>query len=99
MKTKAVPAVIMLTAGLIDCILSIYCQLSLWRFTWQLLVVLVIFYILGCVVQIILDKNFAGMQETEEPVEENAKGDEPGDAPEAENAQEKSVQDTVKEEN
>ena len=99
MKTKAVPAVIMLTAGLIDSILSIYCHLTLWRFTWQLLVVLVIFYILGCVVQIILDKNFAGMQETEEPVQENAKGEASGDTLEAENVQEKTEQDTVKEEN
>lgn len=66
MKTKAVPAIIMLTAGLIDCILSIYCHLSLWRFTWQLLVVLVIFYLLGCVVSLILDKNFAEMEEGNE---------------------------------
>lgn len=61
MKTNALPAVIMLTAGLIDCVLSIYCRLSLWRFTWQLLLVLVIFYILGCVVKIILDCNFKDM--------------------------------------
>lgn len=78
MKTKAVPALIMLTAGFIDCIFSIYCHLSLWRFTWQLLLVLILFYVLGCVVQVILDKNFAGMDqeeaepETEEDQEEAA---------------------------
>lgn len=70
MKTKAVPAVIMLTAGLIDSIFSIYCHLSLWRFTWQLLVVLIVFYVLGCVVQLILDKNFAGMGEIKEEQKE-----------------------------
>ena len=70
MKTKAVPAIIMLTAGLIDCIISIYCHLSLWRFTWQLLVVLLIFYVLGCVVQLILDKNFSEMGQEEEKKEE-----------------------------
>lgn len=73
MKTKAVPAMIMLTAGLIDCILSIYCRLSLWRFTWQLLVVLIIFYFLGCIVQLILDKNFAKIEdETTKPQADDA---------------------------
>lgn len=63
MKTNGVPAVIMLTAGLVDCVLSIYCRLSLWRFTWQLLLVLVIFYVLGCIVKIIIDCNFKEMSE------------------------------------
>lgn len=74
MKTNGVPAVIMLTAGLVDCILSIYCRLSLWRFTWQLLLVLVIFYVLGCIVKIIIDCNFKEMSEdsteTETDIEE-----------------------------
>ena len=38
MKTNSVPAVIMLTAGLIDCIVSIYQRLSLFDFTKQLLI-------------------------------------------------------------
>ena len=63
MKTNSVPAVIMLTAGLIDCVISIYYHLPLWKFTWQLLLVLIIFYILGCVVQIILDRNFKDMED------------------------------------
>lgn len=75
MKTKAVPAMIMLTAGLIDCIFSIYCHLPLLRFTWQLLVVLLIFYVLGCVVQLVLDKNFAEMEQTDENQEESKETD------------------------
>jgi uncharacterized membrane protein len=68
MKTKSLPAVIMLVAGFIDCILAICYHLSLWEFTRQLLLVLVIFYLLGCVVKIVVDVNF-------KPAEENADSD------------------------
>ena len=43
MKTNSVPAVIMLTAGLIDCIVSIYQRLSLFDFTKQLLITIMFF--------------------------------------------------------
>ena len=66
MKTNAVPAVIMLTAGFIDCILSLYEHVSMFVFTKRLLIVLVIFYVLGCIVKIVLDCNFKEMEETEE---------------------------------
>ena len=72
MKTNSVPAVIMLTAGLIDCIVSIYQRLSLFDFTKQLLIVLVIFYLLGCVVKLILDINFPQMDDEPEIGEEDA---------------------------
>ena len=72
MKTNSVPAVIMLTAGLIDCIVSIYQRLSLFDFTKQLLIVLVIFYLLGCVVKLILDINFPQMDDEPEVEEEDA---------------------------
>ena len=72
MKTNSVPAVIMLTAGLIDCIVSIYQRLSLFDFTKQLLIVLVIFYLLGCVVKLILDINFPQMDDEPETEEEDA---------------------------
>ena len=55
MKTNYVPAIIMLLAGLVDSVISIYYKLDLYSFTKRLLLVLVIFYILGCVVKIILD--------------------------------------------
>lgn len=49
----------MLSAGLIDCVASIYQRLSLLDFTKQLLLVLVVFYLLGCVVKLILDIGFS----------------------------------------
>jgi flagellar biosynthesis/type III secretory pathway M-ring protein FliF/YscJ len=64
-KTKSLPAIIMLVAGLIDCIFSIYYHLSLWEFTRQLLLVLIIFYLIGCVVAIVIDINFKAMEEEE----------------------------------
>lgn len=77
MKTNYVPAIIMLIAGLIDSVMSIYYRLNLYDFTKRLLLVLVIFYILGIVVKIILDINFPKENElqdeidaaTEQPIE------------------------------
>jgi uncharacterized membrane protein YraQ (UPF0718 family) len=82
-KIKNLPAIIMLAAGLIDCIFSIYYHLSLWDFTRQLLLVLVIFYLIGCVVQIVVEINFKSMEETEgEESTEEAEGTEEGSAEE-----------------
>lgn len=64
MKTNSVPAVVMLSAGLIDCVLSIYQRLSLFDFTKRLLLVLVVFYLLGGVVKLILDINFSSMDDS-----------------------------------
>ena len=51
MKTNGVPAIIMLAAGFIDCVIAILTHMSLWNFTRQLLLVLVLFYVIGCVVK------------------------------------------------
>ena len=66
MKTNGVPAVIMLTAGLIDCVLSISRHLDLWTFTKRLFLVLLVFYVIGCVVKIILDHSFKVMDDKNE---------------------------------
>ncbi len=67
MKTKQIPAIIMLIAGFITCIVGIFKQFEAGRFLEILLLVLVIFYSLGCIVKLILDKNF---REMEEPADE-----------------------------
>ena len=69
MKTKQVPAIVMLTAGFVTCVISIMQHMEFGRFLKILLLVLICFYILGCVVKVILDKNFAPMQEEEEEQE------------------------------
>ena len=53
------------------------------RFLKILLLVLICFYILGCVVKVILDKNFAPMQEEEEEQEQTEEGEETADGTEA----------------
>lgn len=67
MNTKPVPAIIMLIAGLVACIVSFMQQLSFGSFVRTELLVLVLFYILGCIVRLILDRGFYVMQD---PLEE-----------------------------
>ena len=54
MKTKPIPAIVMLSAGFVTCIIAIYTHMELMAFTKSLLL------------KIILDKNFAQMKEEEE---------------------------------
>jgi phosphotransferase system glucose/maltose/N-acetylglucosamine-specific IIC component len=83
MKTKSLPAVIMLVAGFIDCILAIIYHQSLWEFTRQLLLVLLIFYAIGCVVSIVININFKEPEEGEGaegiPEADAAAGSAPGE--------------------
>ena len=92
MKTNGVPAIIMLAAGFIDCVIAILTHMSLWNFTRHL------FYVIGCVVKMIIDRNFKDMEddqngeETEESKEEQeAEGSEEQENTEqAQDAQEQS---------
>ena len=58
MKTKTIPAILMLVAGALACILGFVYRYTTTQFFKMLLIVLLIFYVLGCIVQIIIDKNF-----------------------------------------
>ena len=69
MKTKHIPVLIALAAGLITCIISFLEQVSMGQFVRNLCLILVLFYILGCVVKLILDKNFPMETEEEETLE------------------------------
>ena len=95
MKTNGVPAIIMLAAGFIDCVIAILTHMSLWNFTRQLLLVLVLFYVIGCVVKMIIDRNFKDMEddqngeETEESKEEQ----------EAESSEEQEAESSEEQEN
>lgn len=83
MKTKQVPAIVMLTAGFVTCVISIMQHMEFGRFLKILLLVLICFYILGYVAKVILDKNFAPMQEEEEEQEQTEEGEETADGTEA----------------
>lgn len=58
MKTKLIPAFIMLLAGAIACFAGMASHLDVAGFVKMLLIVLIVFYFLGCIVKIILDSNF-----------------------------------------
>ena len=66
MKTNNVPASVMLSAGLVDCVIAIKMRQPLWPFTRQLLLVLIIFYILGSIIRVILDRSFQDRDDLEE---------------------------------
>jgi hypothetical protein len=66
MKTNHIPAIIMLSAGFIVCICNIRKSVSLFEFTRQLLIVLVVFWIIGLVVKAVLDKGMAAMADKKE---------------------------------
>lgn len=76
MKTKPIPAIIMLAAGLITCIAGIVTHMETIHFAKILLLVLVIFYVLGCIVKMIIDSNFKEMTEDTTDGEEASEDDE-----------------------
>lgn len=63
MKTKQIPAIIMLVAGFIACLAGMNAHMEVADFLKMLLIVLVVFYVLGCIVKQIVDKNFVEIQE------------------------------------
>ena len=65
MKTKPIPAIVMLTAGFITCIVAIFQKMELLAFTKTLLLVLIIFYLLGGIAAYILEKNFKAAKDEE----------------------------------
>ncbi len=72
MKTKQIPAVVMLTAGFIVCVFSIFQGLELGQFLKNLVGGLIIFYVIGVVIKVIVDKNFREMGEEQETEEQEA---------------------------
>ncbi|MCI9080719.1 MAG: hypothetical protein HFI70_00055 [Lachnospiraceae bacterium] len=68
MKTKQVPVMITLVAGLVTCLIGFVMQMKAAEFIKVLVIVLVSFYILGSIAKLVLDKNFK--EETEEATDE-----------------------------
>lgn len=87
MKTKQIPAVVMLLAGFVTCIVAIFQGIELGKFLKILLLVLIGFYVSGCIIKVILDRNFKDMEESdteEEEPEEQEETEEDGSAEEEE---------------
>ncbi len=80
MNTKPIPSVIMLLAGFVMCVIGITNHMDNIRFFIMLLSVLIVFYIIGSIVKLILDKNIVEMskevqEENELPEEESQQQD------------------------
>ena len=63
MKTRSVPAIVMLTAGAVTCIVGIVQHFSFGTYVETLFFVLVLFYLLGCIAKLVIDKGFRMMQD------------------------------------
>ena len=70
MKTKDIPAIVMLLAGGVYCLIGIRYQIPLMDFSVQLLIVLLAFWIIGGIVRMVLDKFMGEIEEKAESEEE-----------------------------
>lgn len=70
MKTRYIPALVTLSAGLIASIAGLWAGMETLSFMKMLLLVLFIFYILGSAVKLLIDINFKEPEEEEAQVEE-----------------------------
>lgn len=93
MKTNHVPATVMLFAGAMYCLFGIVNKVKLMDFLTQLLLILIVFWVLGGIIKIVLDK-FMG-----EVVVKREKEDETKEAEEGKSEGGKSEGDKSKEEN
>lgn len=87
MKTKGVPAMVMLTAGGVYCLLGILYQIPLMDFMVQLLIVLLIFWILGGIVRLLLDRFMGEIEDKAKDEEEAEEKDAEGDSEETEDSE------------
>ena len=77
MKTNYVPAIVMLLAGAVYCLCRLMSGIPLLDFTVQFLIVLLVFYVLGGIIRMVLDKFMGevGAKEEEKTVEETSEED------------------------
>ena len=100
MKTNGIPAIVMLLAGFVDCLIAIRTHMTLGSFTRQLFLVLLIFYVIGCIVKLILDRNMKAMEDIKKVEEElGEKEEKEGDEPQEEAAEDDTEKEKQAEEN
>lgn len=93
MKTKEIPAIIMLIAGGVYCLLGIFCQIPLMDFFVQLLIVLLVFWMMGGIVRMVLDHFIGEIEDKAKEEEEEAE-----EKDENEDSEESEAEDEVLEE-
>lgn len=100
MKTKEIPALVMLLAGGVYCLIGIRYQIPLMDFSVQLLVVLLIFWMIGGIVRMILDRFMGEIEDKTKAKEakEMQEKDAEGETEESEKSSEKEEEDSEEEE-
>lgn len=63
MNTKPIPAIIMLAAGFVTCVVGIVQHFSFGTYIKTLFLVLIGFYLFGCIVKLVIDKGFRVMDD------------------------------------
>ncbi len=76
MNTKPIPAVLSLLAGCLVCIISFVQHVDMVVFAQRFIIAAIVFFILGTVAKIVLDRNF---KEEEPPSEDDEDEDEEDD--------------------
>lgn len=66
MKTKRIPAMVMLIGGSVTCIVTYFNRYNLEDMLYALIISLIVFYILGLVVEYLFEKFEIGKEEEEE---------------------------------
>ncbi len=92
MKTKDVPAIIMLLAGGVYCLFGIIYKIPLMEFLIHLLIILLVFWMFGGIIRMILDRFMGEIVVKEEEDLENSEGEDL----ENESEEEDSVRETSK---
>lgn len=75
MNTKPIPAIVMLMAGFTACLAGMNAHMEVADFLKMLLIVLIVFYILGCMIKAVMDKNFIEVSEADTTDGEEALGE------------------------
>lgn len=89
MKTNYVSAIVMLLAGGVYCLFGIYYQIPLIDFCIQLLIVLIIFWMIGGIIRMVLDR-FMGEIGDKKKEDEESEEDEEESSDESEEESEES---------
>lgn len=90
MNTRNIPALVMLTAGLVAGIVMFRMHYSLYTMSWVILLVFAVFYVLGCVIRMMLDK-FGMQQEKKETEQEGDAAQETGQQEEKQQSEDGAV--------
>ena len=90
MNTRNIPALVMLTAGLVAGIVVFRMHYSLYTMSWVILLVFAVFYVLGCLIRLMLDK-FGMQQEKKEAEQEGEAAQETGQQEEKQQSEDGAV--------